>query len=135
MMAIYAALAVDCFWDLYARECNAPDEDDRIDAAFSARGVCYGKEYYGNFFSALYTLFQILTGESWSEAGVRPILHYYRYVNSDNMSTIGVGVFFVSFIVITSFVLLNVVVAVLLDGMNAAADQQAADESEPTQDT
>merc|ERR1719436_115415 len=23
MMAIYAVLAVDCFWDLYARECNA----------------------------------------------------------------------------------------------------------------
>ena len=37
----------------------------------TARGFTYGEEYYGTFFRALYTLFQVLTGESWSEAGSR----------------------------------------------------------------
>merc|ERR1711920_390114 len=112
MISIYSVLAVDLFWNLYDEDCKEPSPPY---GSVTARGNCYGDEYYGTFFAAQYTLFQILTGESWSEAGVRPILHYYRYVSNDAVSTIGVGVFLVSFIVITSFVLLNVVVAVLLD--------------------
>ena len=49
-------------------------EDCSLTQTFSsetARGFTYGEEYYGTFFRALYTLFQVLTGESWSEAGSR----------------------------------------------------------------
>ena len=35
------------------------------------RGLSYGEEYYGTFFRSLYTLFQVLTGESWSEVVAR----------------------------------------------------------------
>ena len=38
------------------------------------RGYHYGQEYYGTFGRSLYTLFQVLTGESWSEA---PTPHPY----------------------------------------------------------
>lgn len=123
MMSIYAVLAVDCFYDLYAEHCKLEVPPG---GAITARGNCYGEEYYGNFLTALYTLFQILTGESWSEAGVRPIFHYYWYVEPSYLSTFGVAIFFVSFVLINSFVILNVVVAVLLDGMNQATGDDAA---------
>ena len=47
----------------------------------------YGQEYWGNFMKSLYTLFQVLTGESWSEAVARPILfgwldHPHMLINS-----------------------------------------------------
>merc|ERR1719352_31854 len=45
------------------------ERDSSIDS-LTARGFYYGQEYYGTFFRALYTLFQVLTGESWSEAVV-----------------------------------------------------------------
>ena len=35
--------------------------------AQSSRMMCYGFEYYGTFTRAWFTLFQVLTGESWSE--------------------------------------------------------------------
>eukprot|EP00419_Tripos_fusus_P036686 CAMPEP_0172785572 /NCGR_PEP_ID=MMETSP1074-20121228/205513_1 /TAXON_ID=2916 /ORGANISM="Ceratium fusus, Strain PA161109" /LENGTH=179 /DNA_ID=CAMNT_0013622583 /DNA_START=661 /DNA_END=1200 /DNA_ORIENTATION=- len=84
----------------------------------TARGDKYSEEYYGNFLKSLFTLFQILTGESWSEMGVRPILEE----SPDVVSNIGSAIFFTSFVLINSMLLLNVVVAVLLDGMVAASE-------------
>lgn len=34
---------------------------------YSARGIPFGEEYFGNFGRALYTCFQLLLGDSWSE--------------------------------------------------------------------
>lgn len=117
LISIYAIIAVDLFGDLYSGY-----DEDPVPGAITARGNCYGKEYYGTFASALYTLFQILTGESWSEAGVRPILHYYSSVRRDSLMVAATAVFFVSFILINSIILLNVIVAVLLDGLMRVLD-------------
>lgn len=76
----------------------------------SGRGYVHGIEYYGTFIRALYTLFQVMTGESWSEAVARPLI-FGLYKND----AIVVGFFFVSFIILTQIVLINVVVAVLLE--------------------
>ena len=46
--------------------------------ALTARGLPYGYEYFGSFTKAYYTMWQILTGESWSEAVVRPIVFGWR---------------------------------------------------------
>ena len=73
------------------------------------RGFVFGWEYYGTFTRALFTLFQVMTGESWAEAVARPLM-FGLYKNA-----IFVSVFFVSFILLTQIVLTNVVVAVLLD--------------------
>lgn len=75
----------------------------------TGRGNDWGHEYFGNFGKALFTLFQILTGDSWAEAIGRPVL--------EGWSPMGTTIFFVSFILLHSVVLINVVVAVLLEKM------------------
>jgi len=118
VVCIYAVLAVDLYAQTPVVISPDPDNPD-----LSARGERYSKEYYGTFLKSMYTLFQILTGESWSEMGVRPILE-----GSPDVSTnIGVALFFCSFVLINSVVLLNVVVAVLLNGMAEASDAEFAD--------
>jgi len=129
VMAIYSVLAVDVFRLAY--EGSTEDTPN----AYSSRGELYGQEYYGTFFKALYTLFQILTGESWSEAGVRPLLWE---PGASGVKCVGTAIFFMSFVFINSIILLNVVVAVLLDGMNTAGDDQEpvdTDDPKGEQDT
>jgi hypothetical protein len=121
VVCIYAVLAVD----LYAKAYDlALPGDPSI--AVTPRGQRYGDEYYGNFFRALYTLFQLLTGESWSEMGVRPLLFKE---GEDLSNNIVCAIFFVSFVLINGVILLNVVVAVLLDGMTAASEEQKQEEA------
>merc|ERR1712151_122394 len=67
----------------------------------------------GTFGRSLYTLFQILTGDSWSEAVVRPLFQFFDHPLDQMFS----GIFFTSFIMLNALVLINVVVAVLLDKM------------------
>jgi hypothetical protein len=126
VIAIYALLAVE-FWGQVGRdgymnyEVTIPAEKIADVATtdwtyhktyyVTGRGGEYGNEYFGNFFRALYTLFQVLTGESWSEAIARPL------IEQNDTSAFGTGFFFVSFIIINQIVLVNVVVAVLLEKM------------------
>jgi len=81
VMSIYAMLGVQ----FYRNKGYILDEFDKdpvlINGTFvctekfvSSRGNCFGREYFGTYFKAMYSLFQILTGESWSEAIVRLIL-------------------------------------------------------------
>jgi hypothetical protein len=94
--------------------------------SITARGLRYGEEYYGTFSRALYTLFQVLTGESWAEAVARPLLFG---VNPRN--AFGTAFFFTSFILITQIVLVNVVVAVLLDKFVTEDEPPAPPAHEP----
>jgi len=115
--SIYAMLSVQ-FWQDVGFDSMGVCEDKFI----SPRGNCFGWEYFGNFFKAMYSLFQILTGESWSEAIVRLML-----IEDDGVETnIGAGIFFLSFFLLNAVVLINVVVAVLLDKMANDAEEEAA---------
>jgi hypothetical protein len=121
VVCIYAVLAVDLFRKHYTLA--APNTPGKM----TSRGEIYGEEYYGNFSRALYTLFQILTGESWSEMCVRPVFAAPENENvGDNIIS---AVFFISFVLICSVVLLNVVVAVLLDGMSSAGAEMGQEEA------
>jgi len=82
----------------------------------------YGQEYWGNFMKSLYTLFQVLTGESWSEAVARPLLEW---------SPVPVSIYFVSFMLLNGIVLINVVVAVLLEKMVDDEADEVPEEDEP----
>jgi len=125
VVCAYAVLAVDLFSDYYVS--INPDMDN---LEITARGDRYSEEYYGTFVKALYTLFQILTGESWSEMGVRPIL-----AASPNIpANIGGTLFFISFYLFNAVVLLNVVVAVLLDGMASASQPEGDDQGRKVSD-
>ena len=80
-------------------------------------------EFFGSFSKALFTLFQVCTGDGWASDIARPI-----FDGADNPEEAGLDAatagFFVSFVVIVAWTLLQVVVAVLLDNFTAAADME-----------
>lgn len=110
VMSIYAILAVEFYYEI-GDDCKQQGGDDRFK---TPRGYCAGEEYFGTFSKSLYSFFQVLTGESWSEAVARPAIWFFL---DDPLRAVGGGLFFVSYVLITAFVLTNVVVAVLLDKM------------------
>ncbi|OCL87698.1 Ion transport protein [Aliarcobacter thereius] len=64
-------------------------------------------EWFGTLGESFYTLFQIMTLESWSMGIVRPVMEIYPYS----------WLFFVPFIFIVTFVMINLVVAIIVDAM------------------
>ena len=78
-------------------------------------------EWFGTLGESFYTLFQIMTLESWSMGIVRPIMDVYPYA----------WVFFVPFIFVVTFVMINLVVAIIVDAMailNQEEEQHILDE-------
>ncbi len=71
-------------------------------------------EWFGSIWSSFFTLFQIMTLESWSMWIVRPILEIHPYA----------WVFFVIFILISTFVMINLVIAIVVEAMNKISDTQ-----------
>jgi len=94
----------------------------------TSREICFGNEYFGTFTRAWYTLFQVLTGESWSEAVARPIL--YGWNDYGAISVYLSAFFFISFVIINAFILFNVFVAVLLDKVVAPDVEPDDDDDE-----
>ncbi|KAK3268020.1 hypothetical protein CYMTET_23450, partial [Cymbomonas tetramitiformis] len=62
-------------------------------------------EYFGTFFAAMFSLFQMLTGDAWAEAYARDLIAQYP----------SAGFFFCSYYIVGNIILFNVVIAVLLD--------------------
>lgn len=68
----------------------------------------YGKdfpEFFGSLDESIYTLFQIMTFESWSMAIVRPIMEIYP----------NAWIVFISFILIATYIVLNIVIGIIVD--------------------
>lgn len=63
---------------------------------------------FGNIGESMYTLFQVMTLEGWSQEIVRPVMDVYPYA----------WLFFIPFIVITSFAVLNLFIGIIVDAMN-----------------
>ena len=73
---------------------------------------------FGTLGLSLYTLFQMMTLESWSEANVRPILEQQPLA----------WMFFVPFILIATFVVLNLFIGVIVDSIQTLrAERESAD--------
>jgi len=129
-LCIYAVLSVEFFSFIGCDE-NSKDYAFALTSRAGGKylpetGACWGEEYYGTFFRALYTMFQVLTGESWSEAGARPAIAYYSGQN--NIVYVYITyLFFYSFILVNQMTLLNVVVAVLMDGMASSGPEDDPD--------
>jgi len=142
-ISIYSLIAVE-FFSLFG---NALDADGDTYNTFgtnctyvnflgatvpseSARGVCYGEEYYGTFTRAWFSLFQVLTGESWAEVVARPIL--FGWAEYGGISVFIGAVFFITFVLVNAFILFNVFVAVLLDKVVAPdPDNEEEDDDDP----
>ncbi|HEV7458543.1 MAG TPA: ion transporter [Roseococcus sp.] len=73
-------------------------------------------ERFGSLGLSLYTLFQMMTLESWSEANVRPILAQQPLA----------WMFFVPFILIATFVVLNLFIGVIVDSIQTLRKQREA---------
>jgi len=73
-------------------------------------------ERFGTLGLSLYTLFQMMTLESWSEANVRPILAQQPLA----------WMFFVPFILIATFVVLNLFIGVIVDSIQTLRAQREA---------
>jgi len=73
-------------------------------------------EWFGSIGSSLYSLFQIMTLESWSMGIVRPIMEVYPWAWG----------FFVPFVLVTSFVVLNLFIAIIVNAMHEETDEEQA---------
>ena len=67
-------------------------------------------EWFGTLGLSAYSLFQIMTLESWSMGIVRPVMEIYPYA----------WVFFVPFIMITTFAVVNLLVGLIVNSMQDA---------------
>ncbi|MBU3030994.1 ion transporter [Paracoccus marinaquae] len=76
-------------------------------------------EWFGTLGHAAYSLFQIMTLESWSMGIVRPVMEVYP----------DAWMFFVPFILVTTFAVMNLVVGLIVNSMQ---DAHHAEENEST---
>jgi voltage-gated sodium channel len=67
-------------------------------------------EWFGTLGQSAYSLFQIMTLESWSMGIVRPVMEVYPHA----------WVFFVPFIVVTTFAVVNLLVGLIVNSMQDA---------------
>jgi voltage-gated sodium channel len=70
-------------------------------------------EWFGSVGHSMYTLFQIMTLESWSMGIVRPLMEDYPYA----------WMFFIPFILIATFTVLNLFIAIIVDAMRTMHEQ------------
>jgi len=77
-------------------------------------------EWFGTIGRSLYSLFQIMTLESWSMGIVRPVMEVFPYA----------WAFFVPFIIITAFSVLNLFIGLLVNTMQGAVEAEEQQEFE-----
>ncbi len=77
----------------------------------------FGDEFpdmFGHIGISLYTLFQVMTLEGWSEDVVRPVMEVYPHA----------WLFFVVFILVTTYTVINLVVGVIVGAMQDRAVEE-----------
>ncbi len=72
------------------------------------------QEWFGSIGSSAYTLFQVMTLESWSMGIVRPTMELFPLS----------WLFFVPFIIITSFAVLNLFIGIIVDAMQVMHEEE-----------
>jgi voltage-gated sodium channel len=74
-------------------------------------------QFFGSLADSAYTLFQIMTLEGWSQEIARPVMEVFPYA----------WVFFISFILIATFVIFNLFIAVIVDSITTDKEQSDKD--------
>ena len=75
-------------------------------------------DWFGSLGASMYTLFQVMTLESWSMGIARPVMELHPYA----------WVFFVPFILIATFTVLNLFIAVIVNTMQTMQEEHEAHE-------
>ncbi|WP_219701058.1 ion transporter [Marinomonas lutimaris] len=71
-------------------------------------------EWFGSLGASLYTLFQVMTLESWSMGIARPVMEAFPYA----------WAFFIPFILIATFTMLNLFIAVIVNAVQTMHDDE-----------
>ena len=72
-------------------------------------------QWFGNLGGSMYTLFQVMTLESWSMGIVRPVMEVHEYA----------WAFFIPFITVTTFTVLNLFIGIVVDAMATVKESEA----------
>ena len=72
-------------------------------------------DWFGTLGESAYTLFQVMTLESWSMGIVRPVMEAYPFA----------WLFFVPFILLTSFTVLNLFIGIIVSAMQSEHEASA----------
>lgn len=77
----------------------------------------FGQEFpelFGGMGNTAFTLFQVMTLESWSDGIARPVMEKFPYA----------WVFFIFFILIATFVIVNLFIAVIVDSLTSGSSSE-----------
>ena len=74
-------------------------------------------DWFGTLGRSLYTLFQVMTLESWSMGIVRPVMEQFPYA----------WTFFIPFILVATFTMLNLFIGVIVSAMQSFTDADKAE--------
>lgn len=77
-------------------------------------------QWFGDLGKSAYSLFQIMTLESWSMGIVRPVMQVYPFA----------WAFFVPFILVATFTMLNLFIAVVVNAMQSRYHDEEAQQAE-----
>lgn len=88
---------------------------------FGHHGDAQMQELFGSIGASMYTLFQLMTLEGWAENIANPTIALFPWS----------WVFFVGFIVVTSFAVLNLFIGIIVDAMHIVQEEdlQAEEQS------
>jgi voltage-gated sodium channel len=75
-------------------------------------------DWFGDIGASAYSLFQIMTLESWSMGIVRPVMEVYPWA----------WMFFIPFIITTSFAVLNLFIGIIVSAMQEESEEAAVAE-------
>ena len=78
-------------------------------------------EWFGSLGKSFYTLFQIMTLESWSMGIVRPVMETHPWA----------WVFFVTFIIIATFTILNLFLGIIVSTIQELSEEEDKSETTP----
>ncbi|TCS65272.1 voltage-gated sodium channel [Primorskyibacter sedentarius] len=81
-------------------------------------------DWFGTLARSAYSLFQVMTLESWSMGIVRPVMEIYPYA----------WAFFVPFILVTTFTVVNLVVGLIVNSMQEAHHEEDVERTDNYRD-
>lgn len=76
-------------------------------------------DWFGSLTTSAFTLFQVMTLESWADGIARPVMEVFPYS----------WVFFILFILIATFIIFNLFIAVIVDSITADKEKDHRDHS------
>ena len=82
-------------------------------------------EWFGSIGRSLYTLFQIMTLESWSMGIARPVMEAFPYA----------WAFFIPFILVATFTMLNLFIAIIVNAMQSYSETEHREAVQALEDT